>query len=41
VPPALQQRVHALEGLSVHQTDADFNATLKASIQGIYEASIA
>jgi hypothetical protein len=26
--------------LSVHQTDAEFNATLKASIQGIYEASI-
>jgi fructose-bisphosphate aldolase class I len=29
-----------MEGLSVHQTDAEFNATLKASIQGIYEASI-
>jgi fructose-bisphosphate aldolase, class I len=29
-----------LEGLSVHQTDAEFNATLKASIQRIYEASI-
>jgi fructose-bisphosphate aldolase class I len=29
-----------LEGLSVHQTDAEFNATLKASIQGIYESSI-
>jgi fructose-bisphosphate aldolase class I len=29
-----------LEGLSVHQTDAEFNATLGASIQGIYEASI-
>ena len=29
-----------LEGLSVHQTDAEFNATLKASIAKIYEASI-
>ena len=29
-----------LEGLSVHQTDAEFNATLGASIQRIYEASI-
>src|SRR6516162_8948580 len=29
-----------MEGLSVHQTDAEFNATLKASIQRIYEASI-
>jgi len=29
-----------LEGLSVHQTDGEFNATLKASIQRIYEASI-
>jgi fructose-bisphosphate aldolase class I len=29
-----------MEGLSAHQTDAEFNATLKASIQGIYEASI-
>jgi fructose-bisphosphate aldolase class I len=29
-----------LEGLSVQQTDAEFYATLKASIQGIYEASI-
>ena len=29
-----------IEGLSVHQTDAEFNATLKASIQRIYEASI-
>ena len=29
-----------LEGLSVHQTDAAFNATLEASIQRIYEASI-
>ena len=29
-----------MEGLSVHQTDAEFNATLKASIQSIYEASI-
>jgi fructose-bisphosphate aldolase, class I len=29
-----------LEALSVHQTDAEFNATLKASIQRIYEASI-
>jgi fructose-bisphosphate aldolase class I len=29
-----------LERLSVHQTDAEFNATLKASIQRIYEASI-
>jgi fructose-bisphosphate aldolase, class I len=29
-----------LEGLSVHQTDAEFNATMEASIQRIYEASI-
>jgi fructose-bisphosphate aldolase class I len=29
-----------LEGLSVHQTDAEFDATLQASIQRIYEASI-
>ena len=29
-----------LEGLSVHQTDAEFNALLDASIQSIYEASI-
>jgi fructose-bisphosphate aldolase, class I len=29
-----------LEGLSVHQTDVEFNATLEASIQRIYEASI-
>jgi len=29
-----------LEGLSVHQTDAQFNAMLDASIQRIYEASI-
>lgn len=29
-----------LEGLAVHQTVAEFNATLKASIQRIYEASI-
>jgi fructose-bisphosphate aldolase class I len=29
-----------LEGLSAHQSDAEFNATLKASIQRIYEASI-
>jgi fructose-bisphosphate aldolase class I len=29
-----------LEGLSVHQTDAEFNAMLDASIQRIYEASI-
>jgi fructose-bisphosphate aldolase class I len=29
-----------MEGLSVHQTDAEFNATLKTSIQRIYEASI-
>jgi len=29
-----------LEGLSVHQTDAEFNAMLDASIQQIYEASI-
>ena len=29
-----------LEGLSVHQTDAEFNAVLGASIQRIYEASI-
>jgi fructose-bisphosphate aldolase class I len=29
-----------MEGLSVHQTDAEFNAALNASIQRIYEASI-
>jgi fructose-bisphosphate aldolase class I len=29
-----------LEGLSVHQTDAEFNATLGASVHRIYEASI-
>jgi fructose-bisphosphate aldolase, class I len=29
-----------LESLSVHQTDAEFNATLEAAIQRIYEASI-
>ena len=29
-----------LEGLSVRQTDTEFNATLEASIQRIYEASI-
>jgi fructose-bisphosphate aldolase class I len=29
-----------LEGLFVHQTDAEFNAVLDASIQSIYEASI-
>jgi fructose-bisphosphate aldolase class I len=29
-----------LEGLSVHQTDAEFDATLGASVQRIYEASI-
>ena len=29
-----------LEGLSVQQTDAEFNATLEASIRRIYEASI-
>jgi fructose-bisphosphate aldolase class I len=29
-----------LEQLSVHQTDAEFNATLEASIQKTYEASI-
>jgi fructose-bisphosphate aldolase, class I len=29
-----------LEGLSVHQTDAEFNAALEASIRRIYEASI-
>ena len=29
-----------LEGLAVHQTEAKFNATLDASIQRIYEASI-
>jgi fructose-bisphosphate aldolase class I len=29
-----------LEGLSVHQTDADFNAMLDASVRRIYEASI-
>ena len=29
-----------LEGLSVHQTDAEFSATLGVSIQRIYEASI-
>jgi fructose-bisphosphate aldolase class I len=29
-----------LDGLSVHQSDAEFNAVLDASIQSIYEASI-
>jgi fructose-bisphosphate aldolase class I len=29
-----------LEGLSVRQTDAEFNAVLDASIQSVYEASI-
>ena len=29
-----------LEGLSVHQNDAEFNAMLDASIRDIYEASI-
>jgi fructose-bisphosphate aldolase class I len=29
-----------LEGLSVHQTDAEFNVVLDASVQSIYEASI-
>ena len=29
-----------LEGLSVHQSDAEFNAILNAAIQRIYEASI-
>ena len=29
-----------MEGLSVQQTDAEFNATLEASIQRIYDASI-
>jgi len=29
-----------LDGLSVHQSDAQFNAVLDASIQSIYEASI-
>jgi len=29
-----------LEGLSVHQTDAEFNAMLDASIKSIYQASI-
>jgi len=29
-----------VEGLSVHQTDAQFNAMLDDSIQRIYEASI-
>ena len=29
-----------LEGLSVKQTDEEFGATLEASIQSIYEASI-
>ena len=29
-----------LEGLSVHQTDAEFNAMLDASIESIYQASI-
>jgi fructose-bisphosphate aldolase class I len=28
------------EGLSVQQTDAEFNATLDAAIQRIYDASI-
>ncbi len=29
-----------LEGLSVHQTDAEFNAMLDASIESIYQASV-
>jgi fructose-bisphosphate aldolase class I len=29
-----------LEGLSVHQTDAEFNATLGDSIRSIYDASV-
>jgi fructose-bisphosphate aldolase class I len=29
-----------LDGLSVHQTDAEFNAVLNAAVQSIYEASI-
>ena len=29
-----------LEGLAVHQTDAEFDAMMAASIQRIYEASI-
>jgi fructose-bisphosphate aldolase class I len=29
-----------LEGLTVKQTDAEFDATLDASIRSIYEASI-
>ena len=29
-----------LEGLSIHQNDAEFNAMLDASIHDIYEASI-
>ena len=29
-----------MEGLSVHQTDAEFNAMLDASVRDIYEASI-
>jgi fructose-bisphosphate aldolase class I len=29
-----------MEGLSVHQSDAEFNATLAVSIQRIYEASV-
>jgi fructose-bisphosphate aldolase class I len=29
-----------LDGLSIHQSDAEFNAVLDASIQSIYEASI-
>ena len=29
-----------LEGLSIHQNDAEFNAMLDASIDDIYEASI-
>jgi fructose-bisphosphate aldolase class I len=29
-----------VEGLTAQQTDAEFNATLDASIQRIYEASI-
>jgi fructose-bisphosphate aldolase class I len=29
-----------LEGLSVHQTDAEFNTMLDASVKRIYEASI-
>jgi len=29
-----------LEGLSIHQNDAEFNTMLDAAIQSIYEASI-